>query len=74
MTETQERPQPSDVTVEPVTFELSGLGEPDAALNETMRATRMRARRHQRIQALRIQVKNNWYLVEDFQIFSLPEP
>lgn len=73
MTTTKEQAQTTDPTVETVSFELSGLGEPDAALNETMRATRMRARRHQRIQALRIQIKNNSYLIEDFHILSLPE-
>ncbi len=73
MTTTKEQAQTTDPTVETASFELSGLGEPDAALNETMRATRMRARRHQRIQALRIQIKNNSYLIEDFHILSLPE-
>jgi len=79
MAETKERTLASGVTVDPAavgptTFELSGLGEPDAALDETMRAARMRARRHQRIQALRIQIKNNSYLIEDFHILSLPDP
>jgi hypothetical protein len=73
MTTTEEQAQTTDPTVETVSFELSGLGEPDAALDETMRATRVRARRHQRIQALRIQIKNNSYLIEDFHILSLPD-